>query len=80
MCDVEVPESFVAELRGDGLWCNVCGTPSTVVYELRGICPYSSSGPSVRLCPTCAKKLLHDLYAALAGLRCKDTTLLGCEG
>jgi hypothetical protein len=38
------------------------------VYEVRLVCPYCTAEAPARLCPSCAKKLLKDLFAALAGL------------
>jgi len=67
---VELPavKSLVVERRGEGLWCYLCGTRSDVVYEVRLVCPYCTAEAPVRLCPGCAKRLLKDLFAALAGL------------
>jgi hypothetical protein len=67
---VELPavKSLVVERRGEGLWCYLCGSRSDVVYEVRLVCPYCTAEAPVRLCPGCAKKLLKDLFAALAGL------------
>jgi len=67
---VELPavKSLVVERRGEGLWCYLCGSRSDVVYEVRLVCPYCTAEAPVRLCPGCAKRLLKDLFAALAGL------------
>ena len=59
---------LVNERRGGGLWCHLCGSPAHTVYEVRMVCPYCTAEAPVRLCPSCAKKLLKDLFAALAGL------------
>jgi hypothetical protein len=59
---------LVVERRGEGLWCYSCGSHADTVYEVRLVCPYCTAEIPVRLCPSCAKKLLKDLFAALAGL------------
>ena len=66
--EITAEKSLVVERRGEGLWCYLCGTRSDVVYEVRLVCPYCTAGIPVRLCASCAKRLLKDLFAALAGL------------